>query len=222
MASGARQSTVAAKHVYRGIAVDCSTSLATVTKRCDIAAYHLVPRPIMPLQVFAGDPLWPDGRPDYKDVPAAGGVCGYRNQSLLKARFGRFCKRAFGLPVWGATEPGRALITSWSPEGGWAVQLGAEWSVISFDGRGGLDFQLETKSREFRGEFQQVLRAGWLGTARGDAAVNPGWPRPSGQGGLWNALALYAKKYVTWHIRQHAVFAQRSPDGVTPGPMVVS
>ena len=41
-------------------------------------------------EVAYGDPVWPDGRPDYKDIAAAGGVCGPR------AWFARFCYRSFG------------------------------------------------------------------------------------------------------------------------------
>ena len=143
-------------------------------------------------EVAYGDPVWPDGRPDYKDIAAADGVCGPR------AWFGRFCYRSFGLPTWGAAQPGHAAMTSWSLDG-WAVELGATWSFCTWGGRGGVDFYLEARAREFRGEFQHVLRATWLATARGDAKVNPGWSptrgaKSMGEGDLWYALALYAKK----------------------------
>lgn len=151
-------------------------------------------------EVAYGDPIWPDGRPNYKDIAAAGGVCGPR------AWFGRFCKRSFGLPTWGAAQPGHAAMTSWAPEG-WAIQLGAAWQYCTWEGRGGSNFSLETKAREFRGEFQRVLRAGWVTNARGDAPVNPAWNQHAahglGEGGLWNALALYAKKYSTVYVHNN-------------------
>jgi len=141
-------------------------------------------------EVSYGDPVWPDGRPDYKDIAAAGGVCGPR------AWFGRFCKRAFGLPTWGAAQPGHAAMTSWSPNG-WNVQLGAAWGFCTWNGRGGSDFKLETSAREFQTEYQQYLRMSWVADARGDKKVSPDWNPAKGSslgsGGLWNALGFYYK-----------------------------
>jgi len=48
----------------------------------------------------------------YAQIPASDGVCGPR------AFFGRFTRLAFGLPTWGATQPGHAAMTTWSPTGG--------------------------------------------------------------------------------------------------------
>jgi len=92
-----------------------------------------------------------------------------------------------------------------------------------WENRGGLDFHLEAAAREFRGEFQRVLRADWLGTARGEAKVNPKWapvgpPGPGrgyGQGGLWHALALYAKIYSEKYVHNRTL-----PDRAI-GPAVV-
>ena len=42
-------------------------------------------------EVSYGDPTWPDGHPSYRDIAAAGGVCGPR------AWFGRFCILDLGL-----------------------------------------------------------------------------------------------------------------------------
>jgi hypothetical protein len=135
-------------------------------------------------------------------IPAGGGECGPR------AFFGRFSRKAFGLPTWGVTEPGHAAMSTWSPDtSGWYVLLGAGWQHAWWgrDGynQGGSDFFLDTQCRENRTEYRKVLRASWLATARGDAPINHGWtpttgrshnPSGYGEGGLWSALALYMKK----------------------------
>ena len=135
-------------------------------------------------------------------IPAGGGECGPR------AFFGRFSRKAFGLPTWGVTEPGHAAMSTWSPDtSGWYVLLGASWQHAWWgrDGynQGGSDFFLDTQCRENRTEYRKVLRASWLAAARGDAPINHGWtpttghshnPSGYGEGGLWSALALYMKK----------------------------
>ena len=55
----------------------------------------------------------------YSQIPVAGGECGPR------AFFSRFARKAFGMPTWGVTQPGHAAMSSWSPQGGWTIQLGA-------------------------------------------------------------------------------------------------
>ena len=88
-------------------------------------------------------------------------------------------------------------MTTWSPSG-WSVLLGADWKFSYWQGRGGPDFHLETQCREFRRDYQKVLRGQWVAHARGDAPIDPGWtprtPTTYGKGGLWSALMLYAKK----------------------------
>ena len=136
-------------------------------------------------------------------IPAAGGECGPR------AFFGRFTRKAFGLPTWGMTQPGHAAMTTFSPDQGWYTLLGATWkyswwSKGGYGFRGGDDFYLETQCRENRTAFQKVLRGSWLATARGDAPINEGWNcrecnkgqggTDYGEGGLWSALVLYMKK----------------------------
>ena len=128
-------------------------------------------------------------------------------------------KRAFGLPTWGAAQPGHAAMTSWAPEG-WAVQLGAAWPYCTWEGRGGMDFHLEAQAREHRGEYQKVLRAGWLAAARGDAPVSQAWksadPKSLGTGGLWNALALYAKKYSVQFVHNNTQLPRPIGPSVVP------
>lgn len=90
----------------------------------------------------------------YSQIPAANGVCGPR------AFFGRFTRLAFGLPVWGATQPGHAAMTTWTPDG-WTVLLGAGWPFCWWGDRSGPDWLLEAQARENRADFQKVLRGGW-------------------------------------------------------------
>eukprot|EP01052_Picozoa_sp_SAG31_P006627 SAG31_NODE_306_length_17979_cov_7.825447_14_plen_852_part_00 len=134
-------------------------------------------------------------------IPTGGGECGPR------AFFGRFSRKAFGLPTWGVTEPGHAAMSTFSPDQGWYILLGATWKYAWWDKdgyhQGGDDFYLQTQCRENRTEFRKVLRANWLAVARGDAPINHGWtptqghthaPSGYGEGGLWSALALYMQK----------------------------
>ena len=93
-------------------------------------------------------------------------------------------------------------MTSWSPKG-WSVMLGANWQYCWWSHgqkttQGGLDFHLDTLSRELRPQYEQVLRAGWAANARGDAPIDPSWStrdnKGYGRGGLWSSLTLYQKK----------------------------
>jgi len=135
-------------------------------------------------------PVWPTQR-DYTTIPAAGGECGPR------AWFGRFARWAYGLPTWGHQQPGHAAMATWTPSS-WVELLGRPWEYSYWEGRGGLDFFLETQARAFRPEFQKVLRGQWVAKALGEEPVNPMWapqsPSTYGQGDLWSALMLYLKK----------------------------
>lgn len=141
--------------------------------------------------VAYGDSVWPGGVRAYKDIPAAGGECGAR------AWFGRFARQSFGMPDWGIQQPGHAAMTTWSPDG-WATLLGGGWDISYWETRGGEDYVLETQSREFRSDFQKVLRGQWLGMALGEEPIDWGWTSHDGshfgKGGLWSALSLYLKK----------------------------
>eukprot|EP01048_Picozoa_sp_COSAG05_P008695 COSAG05_NODE_676_length_7987_cov_3.066041_4_plen_822_part_00 len=112
------------------------------------------------------------------DIPAADGVCGPR------AFFGRFVAKSFGIPTWGATEPGHAAMSVWTP-GGWQVKLGAGWPSAWWGERGGVSWFLETQARELRPTYQQVLRGEWLADSQDEA---PCAGKSLGQGGTWNAL----------------------------------
>jgi hypothetical protein len=148
-------------------------------------------------EVPYGDPICGTFMPGvcnghYSQIPVAGGECGWR------AFFSRFVRKAFGLPTWGVTQPGHAAMSSWSPAGGWSIQLGASWFYSWWGPRSGEDFYLEAQAREVRSNFQMILRGGWVAKARGEAPVSINWvpsnPKAYGQGGVWGALMLYAKK----------------------------
>jgi hypothetical protein len=138
-------------------------------------------------------PQWVTPPPrSYTQIPAAGGECGPR------AWFGRFARRAFGLPVWGVKQQGHAAMSTWSPEG-WQTLLGAGWDHVWWNDQSGTDFNLETQAREYRGVFQRVLRGQWAASALGEPPVARDWtPRLPGKaygtGGLWGALMLSLKR----------------------------
>lgn len=148
-------------------------------------------------EVAYGDPACSQFQPGvcnghYSWIPVAGGECGPR------AFFSRFVRKAFGLPTWGVTQHGHAAMSSWSPVGGWSIQLGAGWDYGWWGPRSGDDFVLEAQAREVRSNFQEILRGGWVAKARGEPAVSSDWtpgnPGAYGKGGVWGALMLYAKK----------------------------
>ena len=43
----------------------------------------------------------------------------------------------------------------------------ASWQFCWWEGQGGLDFHLDTLSRELRLQYERVLRGGWAANARG-------------------------------------------------------
>ena len=116
-----------------------------------------------------------------------GGVCGRR------AFFGRLATRAFGIPTRASTQTGHAALSHWTPDG-WTINLGAWWSMAWCGPQGGLDFLLDSQAREFPQDYQQVLRAQWVGDALGEEDVSI---RHYGKGGgFWDALAFYHKQAI--------------------------
>jgi hypothetical protein len=96
------------------------------------------------------------------------------------------------MPTWGATEPGHAAMSTWTPTG-WDVLLGAGWPSAWWGEEGGVHWHLEVQAREVRPAYQQVLRGGWAATADGDAPVAG---KGEGKGGVWNAL-MWALQVIT-------------------------
>lgn len=140
-----------------------------------------------------GHSTWLSTEHNYSQIPAAGGECGPR------AQFGRFARRAFGLPVWGMRQPGHACWTVWTPVAGWTVEQGAGWSHGWWQDTGGPAFLLDTQCREDRAAYQKVLRGQWVAYARNEPVMDRTWtPRVPGKGygtgGLWGALMLYLQK----------------------------
>jgi hypothetical protein len=158
--------------------------------------------------VSYGDPQCSDmpgictGR--YAQIPAAGGECGPR------AFFGRFARKAFGVPTWGVTQPGHAAMTTWTL-GGWHVLLGAGWEYSWWGERGGMDFLLETQARELQASFQENLRGTWAARARGDKPAGTSWSTRThsgyGEGGLWSALMLYVRCCVAFVVVRWPLFS---------------
>jgi len=114
-----------------------------------------------------------------QNVIRNGGICGRR------AVFGRFIIQSFGLPSWGVNQPGHAATGRWTPNG-WLVNLGAKWKYSDFDGRSGLDFELETQARKVPGDFRKVLRAQWVTEALGETKSDS----------LWNVLAVFEEQRI--------------------------
>lgn len=118
---------------------------------------------------------------------ALGGICGRR------AFYGRLATRAFGIPSRASTQTGHGAMSHWTPDG-WVVCLGAWWSMAWCGPQGGLDFLLDSQSREHTESYQQVLRAQWIGDALGEKDVSI---RQYGMGGgFWNGLAFYKKRAI--------------------------
>ena len=90
-------------------------------------------------------PVWTPGQPKtYRQLLSGGGKCGPR------AWMGRMACQAFGIPIWGLRQPGHAAMSHWTPyEDGWTICLGGKnWGKSFWEGRNGLDFQLEAKARK--------------------------------------------------------------------------
>jgi len=145
--------------------------------RTDVPYTSNVKRPVRPEM----------GLSKMQDYFLEGGICGPR------AFVGKLSTACFGIPTRGARQTGHAAMSHWTPEG-WTVCLGAWWSMNHWRGRCGLDFLLETQSRECSEEYLKVLRLQWLGTALGEQPVL-GMSYGVG-GGLHNALAFYKKQAI--------------------------
>ena len=118
---------------------------------------------------------------------ALGGICGRR------AFLGRLTTRAFGIPSRASTQTGHGAMSHWSPNG-WVICLGAWWSNAWCGPQSGLDFLLDSQAREFESDYQQVLRAQWLGDAFGEEKVSIGPGKYGVGGGFWDGLAFVNKQ----------------------------
>lgn len=148
-------------------------------------------------------PEWTSNPRTYQQIVSGGGQCGPR------AWFGRFACKAFGIPTWGARQPGHAMAHHWTPTG-WVGILGADWKYSFWEGRSGPDFLLETQARVNQDDyFSQVRKLEFIGNVLGEKALdsNSGLPDPES---LWLSLALMAKK----------VLAKRKRPAVTSKSMV--
>ena len=116
---------------------------------------------------------------------------------MLAHSKGRFSRKGFGIPTWGATQHAHAAMSSWTPTG-WNMMLGAPWPASWWGDRGGMDWFIEVQAREVLPAYQKIMRGYWVANARADPPIDTRWTgRPGGgAGGLWNALMLYNKKIV--------------------------
>jgi hypothetical protein len=128
------------------------------------------------------------GTPAQEEI-ALGGVCGRR------AFLGRLTTRAFGIPTRRSTQTGHAALSHWTPDG-WAICLGAWWSMAYCGPQGGLDFLLDSQAREFEDEYQLVRRAQWLGDAHGEEDVSIAHRKFGQGGGFWDGLAFVKKQLI--------------------------
>jgi hypothetical protein len=126
---------------------------------------------------------------NYQNIIKDGGVCGRR------ASFGRFILRSFGIPTTARPQVGHAALVHWTPQG-WVVNLGAGFGCAEAKGILGLtdaDFLVETQVRKYPADHIRALRAQWVGDALGEEKYNG---HKEGSGGLWNIMALFAKKAI--------------------------
>lgn len=117
---------------------------------------------------------------------ALGGICGRR------AFLGRLTSRAFGIPSRASTQTGHGAMSRWSPDG-WAICLGAWWSMAWCGPQSGLDFLLDSQARELE-DYQLVRRAQWLGDAFGEEKVSISPGKFGKGGGFWDGLAFVKKQ----------------------------
>lgn len=120
---------------------------------------------------------------------ALGGICGRR------AFLGRLTTRAFGIPTRASTQTGHAAMSRWTPDG-WAICLGAWWSMAWNGPQGGLDFLLDSQSREFADDYHLVLRAQWLGDNFNEEDVSIKHGQFGKGGGFWDGLAFAKKQLI--------------------------
>ena len=138
---------------------------------------------------------------------ALGGICGRR------AFLGRLTSRAFGIPSRASTQTGHGAMSHWSPNG-WVICLGAWWDVAWCGPQSGLDFLLDSQAREFETDYQQVLRAQWLGDAYGEENVSISPGKLGKGGGFWDSLAFVKKQII---VKQAEVKALELAGGMKLG-----
>ena len=132
-------------------------------------------------------PEWTSTPRTYQQMISGGGQCGPR------AWFGRFACKMFGIPTWGARQPGHAMAHHWTPTG-WVGILGADWKFSNWERRCGPDFLLETQARVKEDDyFNQVRKLEFIGSVLGEKALD-GKTGLADPNSLWFSLALMAKK----------------------------
>lgn len=138
------------------------------------------------------DPTWTSSPRTYQQVLSGGGREGPR------AWFGRYICRAFGIPVWGAKQPGNMSMARWTPKG-WEFYLGldGDWEISTWEDRVGADFYEELQARSAVSEqdyYQQVVLLECLADAckeKNKKIEEAGFVNPNK---VWRSLALMQRR----------------------------
>eukprot|EP00538_Stauroneis_constricta_P013000 CAMPEP_0119573566 /NCGR_PEP_ID=MMETSP1352-20130426/45188_1 /TAXON_ID=265584 /ORGANISM="Stauroneis constricta, Strain CCMP1120" /LENGTH=604 /DNA_ID=CAMNT_0007623257 /DNA_START=67 /DNA_END=1881 /DNA_ORIENTATION=- len=95
---------------------------------------------ILKSDVLTRQPSWTSSPRTFQQVLSGGG------KDAPNAWFGRFVCKTFGIPTWGAKQPGRVGLTRWTPTG-WEAMLGIDWDLCTWEGESGIDFKGEVDAR---------------------------------------------------------------------------
>jgi len=143
-------------------------------------------------------PEWTSEPHTYQQLISGGGKCGPR------AFFGRFICKSFGIPTWGARQPGHAMLHHWTPNG-WIGVLGADWKFSSWEGRCGPNFFLETQARESDNFFDQSRLLHYVGDVLNEKPLDAMTVFGNSKS-IWKSLALMAEKILAAkHARQDQI-----------------
>jgi hypothetical protein len=137
-------------------------------------------------------PTWTSSPRTYQQVLSGGGREGPR------AWYGRYICRAFGIPVWGAKQPGNMSMARWTPKG-WEFYLGKEgdWDISTWEDQLGIHFFEECQARSAVSEqeyYQRVSLLECLADAckeKNKKIEESGFVNPNK---VWRSLALMQKR----------------------------
>lgn len=137
-------------------------------------------------------PNWTSSPRTYQQCLSGGGREGPR------AWYGRYICKAFGIPVWGAKQPGNMAMARWTPKG-WEFYLGLEgdWDISTWEDRLGNDFYEECRARAAVSEqeyYERVILLECLADAckeKNKKIEEAGFVNPNK---VWRSLALMQRR----------------------------
>ncbi|GAX12221.1 hypothetical protein FisN_1Hh150 [Fistulifera solaris] len=137
-------------------------------------------------------PEWYKSPRSYDQILSGGGKCGPR------AWYGRFICKAFGIPTWGVKQVGHAAMSRWTTKG-WTTCLGADFKWTYWEGRSGLDFQLETQARYTLNNsestyLEKVARLELIGYLNDEDTRSIRMQLIPTASAYWTSLALFQRK----------------------------